>query len=257
MPSRHIVRRSSVVAGTALCAGLLSASLGAHAATSSSTWPQAGGDAAHSNRNNNETAITSGNVAQVHGQYSLGRLHTYGYCAAPYAPSAVASPTAVYYFDGRRIIASDIVTGQRLWRSEDLGGSDGTIISGLAVAGSRVILQKIGSCRSESDPGGVLLGYDVNTGSRAWIASLADRDVSMVVSWQHRRLRQLRRLRHPGSGVQCDHWRAAVAARRLRLPSRRAVRLRGQHPDQLRRDLLQEARRRQLDQAGRMEVPSR
>ena len=63
-----------------------------------------------------------------------------------------------------------------------MGGSDGTIISGLAVAGSRVILQKVGGCLSQSDPGGVLLGYDLNTGNRAWISYLADRDVSMVVS---------------------------------------------------------------------------
>ena len=171
-----------IAAGSALCLGLLGSSMTATGAASNSTWLQPQSDAAHSNRNNNETTITSATVAKLRVEYSLGRLPAYGPCGRPTEHASVATASTVYYFDGRRVIATDLTTGQTLWRSSDLGGVWGWEVTDIAVAGSRLILQGSNGCISQSDPGLFLFGLDITNGSQVWQAGQGGTNLSMVVS---------------------------------------------------------------------------
>ena len=172
----------TIAAGSALCLGLLGSSMTATGAASNSTWLQPQSDAAHSNRNNNETTITSATVAKLQVEYSLGRLPAYGPCGRPTDHASVATASTVYYFDGRRVIATDLTTGQTLWRSSDLGGESGVKITDIAVAGSRLILQGSNGCISQSDPGVFVLGLDITNGSQVWRDYRSGYNVSMMVS---------------------------------------------------------------------------
>lgn len=173
---------SIVAAGLGLTLGLTGSSMGATGAASTSTWLQPQSDAAHSNRSLNETMITAGSVLNLSVEYSLGRLPYYGTCGRPSEHAAVATATALYYFDGRRVVAVDLATGQPLWRGADLGGSDGFTVTDIAVAGSRVIIQGSGGCVSQSDPGVTVRGLDIATGRQVWSAGRSGYNLSMLVS---------------------------------------------------------------------------
>ncbi len=172
----------TIATGSALCLALLGSSMAATGAASNSTWLQPQSDAAHSNRNNNETTITSTTVAKLQVEYSLGRLPAYGPCGRPNDHASVATASTVYYFDGRRVIATDLTTGQTRWRSADLSGASGAQVTDIAVAGSRLILQGSGGCVSQSDPGLFVVGLDIASGSQVWQDYRSGYNVSMVVS---------------------------------------------------------------------------
>lgn len=172
----------TIATGSALCLGLLGSSMAAAGAASNSTWLQPQSDAAHSNRNNNETTITSATVSKLAVQYSLGRLPAYGPCGRPSEHASVATASTVYSFDGRRVVATDLTTGQTTWRSADLGGASGTEVTDIAVAGSRLILQGSSGCISQSDPGVFVLGLDISNGNRVWQDSRGGYNDSLMVS---------------------------------------------------------------------------
>ena len=172
----------TIATGSALCLALLGSSVSATGAASNSTWLQPQSDAAHSNRNNSETTITSATVAKLGVEYSLGRLPDYGPCGRPNEHASVATASTVYYFDGRRVIATDLTTGETRWRSADLGGASGVEVTDIAVAGKRLILQGSGGCVSQSDPGLFVVGLDIADGSQVWQDYRSGYNVSMMVS---------------------------------------------------------------------------
>ncbi|GAA5023713.1 hypothetical protein GCM10023258_15280 [Terrabacter aeriphilus] len=164
-----------------VCLGVLSSSE-ATGAVSTSSWSQPQGDAAHSNRNNAETTITAATVAGLAVRYSVGRLPDYSVCGRAHPHAAVATASRLYVFDGRRVVATDLATGQQLWRGADLGGTTGFQATDLAVSGSRVVVQGSGGCLSQSDPGLRLVGLDAATGATVWSVQRGGYNRSMVVS---------------------------------------------------------------------------
>lgn len=101
--------------------------------------------------------------------YSLAALPAFGECGSgSIVATPVASATRLYFYDGRRVRAYDLATGDLVWSSRQLATNIGHIALQLALSGNRLYVGELGTCVSESDPGGFVVALNASTGAQLW-----------------------------------------------------------------------------------------
>ena len=170
---RHHRKTVLLVPVAGLSVLLLTGSLGASAASSTSTWTQPSADAAHSNRAANETAITTANVKNLVPEYTVGGLPPYGVCGGGASGTGfAATATTLFSYDGRRVVATNLASGNTLWRSATDTDGDGRDKVKVALAGNQVIVAGESSCISSSSASGFIRAFNQATGALTWTGSL-------------------------------------------------------------------------------------
>jgi outer membrane protein assembly factor BamB len=144
----------------------------ASAAAPTSAWRQANADGAKSNRVTGETTLTAANLASrgVNPSYSLAGLPPFGECGGFFgSPVPVTSTNRMFFYNGREIEARDLATGNLVWRSADLLGSDAiSQVDQFSLSGGRIVASGIDGCESQSDPNGFVVALDASTGKQVW-----------------------------------------------------------------------------------------
>ena len=99
--------------------------------------------------------------------YSLAGVPSYSECGGGIA-TPVADGLTLYTYDGVRIVARNLVTGDVEWRTGPIDPAGTTIVTGLAVAGGVLVIGGTSSCESQSDPSGFFTELNAGTGATLW-----------------------------------------------------------------------------------------
>lgn len=154
-------------------------------AASASKWTQTGADAAQSNRNMGERALTSKTLAGLLPDFSLSRVASFGECSSgPILRQVpVSDGTSLYYFDGVRVVSVSLANGGLRWRTPRIDNGGTTAVWSIAVSGGRVFVAGIDECYSASDSDSLLSAYSAVTGAKLWAVRPLDPPVrSMAVA---------------------------------------------------------------------------
>lgn len=172
------VRRFRIALLAGLLGALLLPALPAAAAAAPSPWLQAGHDAAASNANPAETALTPRTVGRAGVERTLAPTghDCYGYRARLSAP--LLSESRVYVVSGTTLLAYDAASGAVLWQ-QALAPDDALVP--VAVSHGLVVLGG-NDCGSVSDPLGQVRAYRSTDGSPAWTLALPYADALSDVS---------------------------------------------------------------------------
>ena len=88
----------------------------------------------------------------------------------------------LFYFDGRRVVAADLITGARKWAVQitDKFGSERAW--SMVLSGNTLVVNELTGCDSASDPDSTLVAFNARTGAELWSQFVAPVVGGMVVS---------------------------------------------------------------------------
>lgn len=132
-------------------------------------WPSVDYNAARSNFNPQETALTTASVDQVEYERGYVLRPGNGECTPPpYHDDdrPVVIGRVMYAASLSSLVAVDLTSGAEIWRTAINPFGDRTT-RGIGVSGSHLLLG-VSDCISQSDPSGRIAAYDIATGDQVW-----------------------------------------------------------------------------------------
>ncbi|MGB9378386.1 MAG: PQQ-binding-like beta-propeller repeat protein [Mycobacteriales bacterium] len=146
------------------------------------SWPAAGYNAAMSNRNPDETALTSATVRNLVRKRGITLPpDSTSQCGFYIEPGPILVGTTLFTMLGSNVAAINVTNGQRKWLKPAVDADAPLWYSSLTVVHGRVYVGAR-DCVSVSDPNGALFAFNATTGAPLWsqhrIASIA----AMVVT---------------------------------------------------------------------------
>jgi hypothetical protein len=181
--ARALISAATLLAASALAAGVGPAALGASAATvNPGPWTQTDYNGAMSEANPGETTLTPATLSKVGYLRSLvAPPDVTGSCNPDQGYIApLLSGGDVYAMADSRLVAYQASNGQTLWQSVPDPTWSSTFVS-LALSGNVVV---VGSyyCGSESDPNGFIQAFSATTGAPVWSTDGGPLDAMVVAN---------------------------------------------------------------------------